>query len=87
MELFFVTAILIALCFAGTGIRIWIKGEFADTEIGRNKNMRKLGITCTKEDEMKLYGNNHSDNKDCGTCFFATKCLRTDDGKQDAEHK
>ncbi|MDR2383503.1 MAG: hypothetical protein LBD76_06435 [Prevotellaceae bacterium] len=65
MELFILTLILIALCFAALGIRIWIKGEFTENEIGRNKNMRKLGLKCVKHEEIEQF---NDDNDKCNTC-------------------
>jgi hypothetical protein len=45
---------LLGLCFAGLAITILVKknGKFPDTEIGRNKNMQRLGIRCAKQDEL-----------------------------------
>jgi hypothetical protein len=45
---------LLGLCVAGLAITILVKknGKFPDTEIGRNKNMRKLGIRCAREDAL-----------------------------------
>lgn len=45
---------LLALCFAGLALNILVKknGKFPETEIGQNKQMRQLGIRCTKQDEI-----------------------------------
>ncbi|MDR3245605.1 MAG: hypothetical protein LBT50_04160, partial [Prevotellaceae bacterium] len=72
MKLFIITLILLGLCFAGLGIRIWIKGEFTENEIGRNKNMKKLGINCVKDDEMKQFNDNESCNVCCSCAFFSS---------------
>ncbi len=49
-----ISVILLAICFAGLALNILLKknGKFPETEIGSNKNMRKLGIRCTKQDEI-----------------------------------
>jgi hypothetical protein len=58
------SAIILGLCFAGFAITMIIKknGKFPETEIGRNKNMQKLGICCAKQEEL------------CGDC--QTPCSR-----------
>lgn len=54
-----ITAIvLMALIFSGLSIRILLKknGRFPAGSIGRNKEMRKRGITCVRHDEMLCQG-------------------------------
>lgn len=46
---------LLAIAFAGLGIRIWIKGKFADTEVETNPAMRKMGIKCAKQEEWEAH--------------------------------
>ena len=57
ITVFLISIVFVALAFAGLGLNILFRknGKFPDTEVGHNKNMRKLGITCTKADEMKMY--------------------------------
>ena len=57
LTLFLTTIVLVALAFAGLGLNIFFRknGKFPQTEVGSNKDMKKLGITCTKHDEMKKY--------------------------------
>lgn len=59
MKIFIATLILVAFCFVGLGFNIIFRknGKFPETEISSNKNMKKLGIKCAKEEEMKLWGN------------------------------
>jgi hypothetical protein len=75
MKLFILTLILLALCFAGLGIRIWIKGEFTENEIGRNKNMRRSGIKCVKDEEFELYNSNENRNV-CASCALFGSCKK-----------
>jgi hypothetical protein len=63
---------MLALCIAGFGIRIWIKGEFTENEIGRNKNMKKLGINCVKNEEIEKLNGKNPDN--CAACSFLSSC-------------
>jgi hypothetical protein len=76
MKLFLLTVILLALCVAGLGVRIWIKGEFTEHETGRNKNMKKLGIKCVKDEEAEQHRNNESCNT-CSACSFFDACDKT----------
>jgi hypothetical protein len=76
MKLFIFTAIVLALCIAGLGIRIWIKGEFTEYETGNNKNMKKLGINCVKNEEIEQHNNNNNNNNNnvCFVCSFSDSC-------------
>lgn len=75
LTLILITAILLAIAIAALGIRIWIKGEFAESEIGRNENMRKRGIFCVKDEEMKLISDNKTgDSCACSSCGYKTSC-------------
>lgn len=57
LTVFLITIVLVALAFAGLGFNILFRrnGKFPQTEVGSNKNMKNLGITCTKQDEMKIF--------------------------------
>jgi hypothetical protein len=80
MLTFIVFAIVIGLCFLGLGVSIFFKknGKFPETEVGHNKEMRKRGITCAKQDEIalwkKTYGKEHSDSP-CMGCGVADICV------------
>lgn len=52
-----ISILLVGLAFAGLGVNILFRknGRFPQTEVGSNKNMKNLGITCTKQDEMKAF--------------------------------
>ena len=58
MKIFLATLILVAFCFVGLGFNIIFRknGKFPETEISNNKNMKKLGIKCAKEEEMRMWG-------------------------------
>lgn len=66
MELFLLAAAIILVCILALSVRIMIKGSFAETEISRNENMKKLGITCVNEDEKKQSDPDRSDA--CASC-------------------
>ena len=48
---------LLALAFVGLGISIFFKknGKFPETGVGHNPEMRKLGLSCARSDEIKQY--------------------------------
>jgi hypothetical protein len=63
MKTILAAIILISLSFLALGIRIFFRrnGKFPETEIGRNKKMRELNITCIKCDELRQW--NEAKNK------------------------
>ena len=75
---------LVALCLVGLGFNILFRkgGEFPQTEISSNLEMRKRGIRCAKEEEMRLWGKKHRKKNvtcadlgctDCGGCEILNK--------------
>jgi hypothetical protein len=57
LTVFLISIVLVAFVFVGLGLNMLIRknGKFPETEVGSNKDMHKLGITCTKHDEMKEF--------------------------------
>lgn len=51
-------------------------GKFPDTEVSSNKEMRKLGIRCAKEEELKLWGKKKNDKPTCSdsSCSDCASC-------------
>ena len=49
--------LLLGLAVAGMAVTILVKkdGKFPDGEISRNKELRKQGIVCAKEEELRLW--------------------------------
>jgi hypothetical protein len=43
----------IALLFLGIRMLIQKNGKFPETEVGRNREMRKLGIRCARAEEIR----------------------------------
>lgn len=58
MKIFIAALLLVGICIIGLCFNIIFRknGKFPETEIERNKEMRKLGIKCAKEDELKMWG-------------------------------
>lgn len=62
MKTFLLAVIVLAVGIAGMAITIIVKkdGKFPDGEISHNKELRKKGIICAKEEELRLWGRNGS---------------------------
>ena len=63
MEILIAAVILVGLCVFGLCFNIIFRkdGKFPETEIENNKEMRKRGIKCAKEEEIKLWGAKNPD--------------------------
>ena len=77
MEIIIASIILIALCVFGLCFNIIFRkdGKFPETEIENNKEMRKRGIKCAKEEEIRIWGKKDQDGNlvscdegGCGSC-------------------
>ncbi len=57
MKVFILSALFVAFAFVALGIRIFFVrgGKFPETEVGRNRKMRELGITCAKCEEQQQW--------------------------------
>ncbi len=68
-QLFIIVAVLVAVAFVGLAVGILIKGKFPNTHVGHNPDMKKLGITCAKNEAGLCQGRSASD--DCKGCSCA----------------
>ena len=75
MEVLWISLIIVGvavflLCFN----LIFRKGKpFPDGEIGHNKELRKRGIICAKEEELRLWGKK-KEASPCSSCGYA-ECI------------
>jgi hypothetical protein len=71
-----VSVVVVGLCVAGLAFNILVRknGKFPETEVGRNKHMRKLGITCVKQEEMNRWKNAAQENTAAGDCGDCSEC-------------
>jgi hypothetical protein len=63
--------VAVALVFLGIRMLIQKNGKFPETEVGHNKEMRKLGIICAKAEEIKCrrdIDRNVTGNSGCASC-------------------
>ena len=58
MEILLAAVVLVGLCVCGLCFNIIFRkdGKFPETEIENKVEMRKRGIKCAKEEEIKLWG-------------------------------
>jgi hypothetical protein len=54
IKLIILSAVIVLFAVAGLGIRILLrpKGRFPETHVGKNAEMRKLGITCARNADV-----------------------------------
>jgi hypothetical protein len=52
-----ISVVIVAIAFIGLGLSIFFRknGKFPETGVGHNTEMRKLGITCARSDEIKRF--------------------------------
>ena len=52
-----ISVALLAIAFIGLGFSIFFRknGKFPETGVGHNPEMRKLGLTCARSDEIKSF--------------------------------
>jgi hypothetical protein len=56
IQVFIISLVLVAIAFLALGVNIFFaKKPFPETEVGKNKKMKELGIECTKCGEMRRY--------------------------------
>ena len=84
LKIFLLSLAVVAVCVVGMCFNIIFRkdGRFPETEISRNKEMRKLGIRCAKEEELRIWGRNNGKKRpscsdigctDCGGCDIVKK--------------
>lgn len=78
------SVLIAAIVFIGLAVFIMCfnvifrKKPFPDGEIEHNIELRKRGILCAREEEMKLWGPGKGrgicDGSSCGSCGFGSGC-------------
>ena len=67
--LFLIVVVLVAISVVGLAVGVLVKGKFPDTHVGRNADMKKMGVTCAKNDSAYCQGRSESDA--CRGCSCA----------------
>jgi hypothetical protein len=62
--------IIMAFVFLLIGVKVLFhkSHKFPETSAGHNREMRKLGITCARQDEIKCWSKKGT-KAQCGTCY------------------
>ena len=74
LKLLIITIPILAIAFAGFAIKILFKknGEFPETRVGHNKNLRKKKIYCIKTEQKIIDKNIKKSNQNggisCSSC-------------------
>ena len=82
MQTFFIFALVIAFCVLCLEVKVLFSkgGKFPETELGRNEEMRKRGITCAREDELGRRRNEQrlsaAGDMSCGGCSLKDVCRK-----------
>ncbi len=78
MKVFLISAAVLLVCIAFMCFNLIFRknGEFPDGEISHNKEMKKLGIRCVKEEEMRLWGKKDKTKPSCSdsSCSECASC-------------
>lgn len=69
LKLIGIGVVVISFAFLGLALRIFVRGNYDDTEFETNPNMQKLGIKCARHQEMDNYCKNKKKNGEgCRSC-------------------
>lgn len=77
LKVFLISIVLVALCVIGLSISIIFKknGKFPETEISKNKEMRKRGIVCMREEDEAIWNKKKKSCKDAGNkAYPSSEC-------------
>lgn len=56
LQVLLISIVLVGIAFLALGLNIFFtKRSFPETEVGHNKKMKELGISCAKCDEWKSF--------------------------------
>ncbi len=69
LYIFLITVVLVAIALVGLAVGVLIKGKFPDTHVGHNPDMKKLGISCAKNEASLCQGRKESGG--CEGCCSA----------------
>ena len=56
LQVIIIASVLLAIALVGLAIGVIFKGKFPETHVGHNPEMKKLGITCAKNDKNLCQG-------------------------------
>ena len=70
MEVFLAALVLVGFGVLGRWFNIIFRknGQFLQTDVGSNENMKKLGIRCMREEDDERFSKTHGGNGSGATC-------------------
>jgi hypothetical protein len=70
LKILILTIILTSISMLGLMMNILVKkkGRFPAYRVGHNKDMRRLGITCIKHDEIRCQDKKLKKKRNCNGC-------------------
>ena len=76
MKVFLIALAVVGLSVFGMCFNIIFRkdGEFPNGEISSNKELRKRGIVCVKEEELRLWGKDHGKKNPSCADLGCTAC-------------
>lgn len=79
MEVFLAALVLVGFGVLGMCFNIIFRknGQFPQTDVGSNKNMKKLGIRCMREEDDERFSKTHGGNSSGATCSgtYSDSCI------------
>jgi hypothetical protein len=57
MEFYLLALLFVAIAFVAIGINVFFRkgAKFPETDVGRNRKMKEIGITCPRCEEMNTW--------------------------------
>ncbi len=79
MEVFLAALVLVGFGVLGMCFNIIFRknGQFPQTDVGSNENMKKLGIRCMREEDDERFSKTHGGNGSGATCSgtYSDSCI------------
>ena len=89
MKIFIAALLLVGISVIGLCFNIIFRknGRFPDTEISHNPAMKKLGIRCAKEDELRLWGKKNGKKYPSCSDLGCSDCVGCEKKKKNSGEK
>ena len=70
LKIVIIAIVLVGISTIGLMLNILVKkkGKFPAYRVGHNQDMRKLGISCVKHDEIRCHNKMLKEGKECDEC-------------------
>lgn len=76
MKTLLAAILILSIAIALMCVGIIVKGRFPETEVSRNKDMRRLGIKCPNEQKKEMFGTERQRQKSRScTGTYSDSCI------------